>query len=357
MSGSAWSGTGGVRDPDGLAITVFADLAALPADARALFGGDVFSTLGWYRATCDAALPAGVRGEFLCVSQGGSVLAVFPMRRGPGARDFSALTTPYTGVWRPLLRPGLDAASVSRVFVAFARACAAFPLVRLDAMEAASPGLLDGARAAGLLALRFDHFGNWHGGGAGWAGYLAARPGALRESIRRRTRRLMGESGARPTVVDGPEGLEAGIAAYENVYAASWKPREPFPRFTAALMREAAGAGTLRLGLLHMRGVPVAAQLWLLLPPWAGVLKLAHDEVFRSHSPGTVLMALMIERMFSEGAAEIDFGRGDDDYKKLWADERRQRVGVVLANPRTPAGAAAAIRHGFGTLIRRSARA
>jgi CelD/BcsL family acetyltransferase involved in cellulose biosynthesis len=35
---------------------------------------------------------------------------------------------------------------------------------------------------------------------------------------------------------------------------------------------------------------------------------------------------------------ELDFGRGDDAYKKLWATQRRQRVGVVFANSRYPRG-------------------
>ena len=47
------------------------------------------------------------------------------------------------------------------------------------------------ARQARLSVARFDHFGNWYEDVAGldWPGYLARRPGALRETIRRRTRR------------------------------------------------------------------------------------------------------------------------------------------------------------------------
>ena len=90
--------------------------------------------------------------------------------------------------------------------------------------------MLEGAQAAGLAVLRFDHFGNWHEDVAGqsWAGYLAARPGALRETIRRR----LGPAERDPSIVletISGTGLEAGIAAYEEVYARSWKRRSRSP--------------------------------------------------------------------------------------------------------------------------------
>ena len=60
------------------------------------------------------------------------------------------------------------------------------------------------------------------------------------------------------------------------------------------------------------------------------MLKLAHDEAFKAHSPGTVLTALMLRHLLDqEHVARIDFGRGDDAYKQGWAVERRQqRIGV-----------------------------
>jgi CelD/BcsL family acetyltransferase involved in cellulose biosynthesis len=83
------------------------------------------------------------------------------------------------------------------------------------------------------------------------------------------------------------------------------------------------------------------------------VLKLAHDEAFKPISPGTVLTAWMLRRLIGEeGVAAIDFGRGDDPYKQLWTSARRQRIGVVLATPWQPAGAALLLRHGLGRLRR-----
>jgi CelD/BcsL family acetyltransferase involved in cellulose biosynthesis len=61
-----------------------------------------------------------------------------------------------------------------------------------------------------------------------------------------------------------------------------------------------------------------------------------------------VLTALMIRCLLEEGATELDFGRGDDPYKKLWADSRRQRTGIVLAKPSTLKGATTIARHEAG---------
>ncbi len=83
----------------------------------------------------------------------------------------------------------------------------------------------------------------------------------------------------------------------------------------------------------------VAAQYWVVAGGAATVLKLAHDEAARAHSPGTVLTAAMIRHLLDrKGGAELDFGRGEDAYKSLWAGRRRRHIGVVLVSPRWPAG-------------------
>jgi CelD/BcsL family acetyltransferase involved in cellulose biosynthesis len=111
-------------------------------------------------------------------------------------------------------------------------------------------------------------------------------------------------------------------------------------------MRAMAGSGWLRLGVWSAGPVPIAVQLWVVRDGTAIVLKLAHDEAFKAHSPGTVLTALMLRHLLdNEHVARIDFGRGDDSYKQGWAVERRQRIGLLLVNPWRLAGIAALLRH------------
>jgi hypothetical protein len=184
--------------------------------------------------------------------------------------------------------------------------------------------------------------------------YLATRPPALRTTIGRKLARARRELRFEAVAAPGVE-LETGIAAYVAVRAASWKPHEPFPDFDGQLMRAAAAAGLLRLGILRAAtdGQPVAAQYWVLDRGGrrATVLKLAHAEKARAGSPGTALTAMMIRRLLEDDkVTELDFGRGDDDYKRLWVGERRQRIGLLLACPLHPVGLLALARHAAGRL-------
>jgi CelD/BcsL family acetyltransferase involved in cellulose biosynthesis len=341
--------------PSGLAV--FDGLAQLPADALALFerapDRDLFCGIAWYETVLACCVAADAAPRFVVCGGAGRALALLPMQIQAGGRHLASLTTVYTCRYQPLCDPDADAAALTAAFVAFARYCRALPTVRLDALDADAPwlpALLTAAASAGLASRQFAHFGNWQERVAGldWARYLAARQGQLRETIRRRLARA-GRDGGRFQLVTGGDALEAGIAAYQSVYARSWKPAEPFPHFNAALMRATAARGLLRLGLYWRDDQPVAAQFWIVEDAQATVLKLAHDEAAKSLSAGTVLTALMLQHLLDqEHVGRIDFGRGDDAYKRLWASERRQRIGIVLANPRRPRGLAFLARHALG---------
>lgn len=332
-------------------VEAFGSLDALPEDAAPLFAAarTFFSTRAWWETILTHAVPARAAPRLLLIRDLGGPLALFPMLLDPGSGGFQSLTTAYTCLYEPLIGLGADRPVV---FAAFAQACRSFPTTRLDALDLAiESDIALGGRRAGLIAARFDHFGNWHEDIAGldWDGYLARRPGALRETIRRRTRRAEQLAGARFQMFGGQADLETGIAAFEAVYARSWKDPEPFPAVNPAQIRAAASLGQARLGVWWIDGTPAASQFWVVEPGQATVLKLAHDEAFKAHSPGTVLTAWMIRHMIQrEHVTALDFGRGDDLYKQDWVASRRQRVGLLLINHRKPGGMIALARHGLG---------
>jgi hypothetical protein len=339
-------------------IEIFQSPAAMPPDTAFLLttGGGLFATRAWWDTVLAAAMPPDLVAQFALCRMADRPVALFPMARDRHGGGFHSLTTPYTCLFAPSIDPGLPAPERLAVFQAFGRLCRAHATTRLDAMPAewdAMDPLVTGARQAGLAVRRFDHFGNWYEDVAGksWADYLAQRPGALRETVRRRLQRAGRLPDARFTVVTGADGLEDAVAGFEAVYARSWKEPEPFPLFNVALIRAASAAGTLRLGQWDIGGVVVASQFWVVEGGKAIVLKLAHDEALKAHSPGTVLTALMLRRLLDEEhVAEIDFGRGDDPYKQGWARARRQRIGLMLFNPLRPAGLAGLARHAVGRL-------
>ena len=99
----------------------------------------------------------------------------------------------------------------------------------------------------------------------------------------------------------------------------------------------------------------MAAQYWIVTGGKACLLKLAHTEDHRAASPGTVLTAMAIGRLLEDGTLkELDFGRGDDPYKCLWVGRRRQRIGVMLTDPRHPSGVLEIARQAVGWGSRRA---
>lgn len=331
--------------------------------------GGFFATRLWFDTLLANALPEGAE-PLLAADPCRTVL--LPLLRRGGA--LASLTGDYSLAWRPLFSPGADDAALAAAGRSLAGLVRFRRPMLWELLPPGCPGLSPlraGLRAGRAIAAPFDSAGNWHavlGEGASWPAYLAARDPALRSTIARKLARAARTHRFEVVGAPGPA-LEAGIAAYEDVRARSWKPHEPFPRFDAALLRAAAPTGRLRLGILRAAedGRAVAAQYWILdratdlagegVPLRATVLKLAHDETARSTSPGTVLTAMMIKGLIEEDRVRVlDFGRGDDAYKRLWVGTRRQRIGFVIADPLSPWGAAALLRQGAGAALRRLRR-
>ncbi|HJU19503.1 MAG TPA: GNAT family N-acetyltransferase [Stellaceae bacterium] len=331
---------------------------SLPASCAALFAAERNFSLGraWLRNMIANGLPPGTRALFSVLLRDREAAAILPLQSGAKG-GLASLTNCYTCLFRPLIATGEHAGAIARrLGVEVGHLCAQQSLVRIDCLPPEWPALgafVDGLSSAGLAIRRFDHFGNWYEpiGGRTWQDYLAARPGHLRELLRRRGRRMHRAGEVRFEIVATPEDLPRGIAAYEAVYRRSWKEPEPFPRFNAGLMQEAAREQALRLGICWRGETPIAAQLWIVAGSGATVMKLAHDEAHRALSPGTVLTAEMIARLLQEGIEEIDFGRGDDPYKRLWAGQRRQRVGLLIVNPRRLPGLLTLCRHDLGRMV------
>lgn len=221
------------------------------------------------------------------------------------------------------------------------RALPGASVVRLQPLDGSSEwlaGFESALRAAGYWTDRFFCFGNWYQPvpAGGYADYWPARPSSLRHSVERGRRRLdKGGAWSISIATSHADDLDAAIAAYEQVYAQSWKQPEPCPGFMPGLIRTAAREGWLRLGVLRLNGQPLASQLWLVHGGKANIYKLAYVKGFEKFSAGSVLTAALMEHVMDvDGVEEVDYLSGDDAYKADWMAMRRERVGLLACNMR-----------------------
>jgi hypothetical protein len=283
---------------------------------------------------------------------GGRARALLPaVRRKDGS--IGSLTNCYSCAWAPLTAADGPREAAREL----ARALGTMPgrYEALDLADERAAGFLDGLGSLGNSALRFEQFGHWHEAleGRDFKRYMQDRPVPLQSTVKRRGRKLM-KSGARFDWIRDGDALPAALTAYEKIYATSWKEPEPYPSFQNAFAAAANEVGVLRLALLTLDERAVAAQIWVVVDDRASVLKLAHDKTFNEFSPGTVLTALALERLIDDDQVhEIDFGRGDHSYKRLWARERRGFIGVETARWTRPAEAVRIVRHAAGAFMRR----
>jgi CelD/BcsL family acetyltransferase involved in cellulose biosynthesis len=86
-----------------------------------------------------------------------------------------------------------------------------------------------------------------------------------------------------------------------------------------------------------IEGRPVAAQLWTIEDGIAFIHKLAHDPAAAAHSPGTVLTHALFAMAFDDDKVEIiDFGTGDDPYKRDWMELSNMRYRLEAFHPAVP---------------------
>jgi hypothetical protein len=209
-------------------------------------------------------------------------------------------------------------------------------------MDPESPvfnGLVNELRAIGWIPFRFFCFGNWFLTiDFNWEGYLKKRSANLRSSIKRRNKDFAAQGGTLEVVTNTDE-LEQAILDFQEVYIASWKIPEPYPDFVPSLIRKLSAIGMLRLGIARLQGRPIAAQLWIVGQDKASIYKVAYHKAFAALSPGTVLTSHLLKHVIEQDKVkEVDFLIGDDEYKKIWMSDRRERWGIVAYNQRTAIG-------------------
>jgi hypothetical protein len=344
----------------------YTNLAALPSGYERLFeeaaGESFYYSRPWFQNLVDTtSLPQdqlrlyGIENDRANKEPLALLIARSAGRRSgfTSQRTLSSFSNMYSVLFGPILasRSSDTPILVGHLVHAIATEQPHWDIVHLDSLEYDSPvftSFIKAFRTAGFWTQPYFHFGNWYEDTSECSiqKYLERRPTALRNTLRRKHKKLSAQGRVRYELVVDAEGIEPAIADYEKVYAGSWKKREPFPHFTKGLIRSAASTGALRLGVLYVDGEPAAAQIWIVAGARGTIYKLAYDEQFKALSVGSLLTIRIMEHVIEiDKVNEVDFGRGDDPYKSQWLSRRRERWGIMAFNPRAIKGALAAARH------------
>ena len=317
------------------------EIIVLPFPGEFALGGLFDSTrsaegrLSWFETLARTTLLPQEQAVMIVALDEGSPRAALPLvRTREGLR---ALTAPYT----TLYAPPLPESGVARELGSRARDYVK-TVLRLDGLDAADAGaaaLLEGLSSSGLAAACYRGFANWYEPVSDFASWWGLRPSRLRTTVRRKLSAALKRGATFQCVRDG---FDDAIAIYEAIHGSSWKDAEPYPLFIAAMVRALGGEGLVRIGIMRVAGTPVAAQIWLVCGRRGTIFKLAHREDAAELSPGTLLTHHMAKTLIREDRLEeIDFGRGDDTYKRDWLSRSRHRTGFVAGDWHKVAGLAA----------------
>jgi CelD/BcsL family acetyltransferase involved in cellulose biosynthesis len=151
--------------------------------------------------------------------------------------------------------------------------------------------------------------------------------------VPRRLRRL-GETGAVRWVAHHPDAAGEGLATFLRLHDLRWAGRHPSGPFASPagrrfLAQAAAGLdrqGLLRLSLLLVDDVAVAARFGTVFDGWYLGMKSAWDPSYARFGPGHLVMGQLVRDALDGGLAGIDLLRGQGAHKLAWANGER-RVG------------------------------
>lgn len=238
----------------------------------------------------------------------------------------------YSFTWRPLVPEGAAAKPLLTGIAASLRNRAhRVTLEPVPDEQGSARQLVQAFRSAGwsvsIEPCDVNHY--FEVQGRSFAEYWADRPGQLRTTLKRKAKKV---EVSLLTSFD-----EAAWGDYERIYAQSWKPAEDQPAMLRAFAQEEGAAGRLRLALAYHEGSAIAAQFWTVEDGVAYIHKLAHLEEHKRLSAGTTLSAALFEHVIDLDRVElVDFGTGDEPYKRDWMEQVRPRFRIDCLNPRNP---------------------
>lgn len=286
--------------------------------------------LAWWRAFGEgnAFVVAGLDRE-------GSVVAGAALIRR-SARFLAAAANEHTGDWDVV---AADDAARHRLW----RQITTLPATRLelrgvpgpgDSAATASEALAEGGFHVATLRHELSPYLDLP---PTWEELLGTISAKQRSNLRRYTKRLDEEGEFEFKTMTDPDSDHA-LDRFFEVEASGWKGAEGTAirqdrgarRHYTEFARAAAAKGWLRLHLLELDDVTIAATYSCVIGDTAFLLKSGYDERYRHLAPGIVLRAETLRRAISEGLSRYEFLGKANEHKRHWAPKLRERS-VVMA--------------------------
>jgi len=354
-----------------IAVEVYSSFETLPPALIAFLAtaaeGSFFRSLAWYRAVVQSS---GRRTDLpriyaaLCAGRPVAML-VARERRNAGRLKTHMLLGPSGGMYVPRYEPILDAelggAGLGAIAAAIARETPPFDLLRFDGLEPRSPevaALHAAFRKCGMLLQPFLNYFNFYDEvqGVSIEHYLERLTPETRSFIDLARQEMQRSGRGRFELIRGGPDLKPALIDYALIDVQS-RTEEPYSNCTMDILRIAAGAGVLRLGLFYIDDEPAAAQAWIISGGRATIWRSHHARRFFPLFVETVLTYDMFRHMLeAEQIQEIVFGSGHDEFLRDWLRRDRERAGLLVFNPRTLKGLIVAARHIGGHLAMGLAR-
>ena len=339
-----------------MTVSVYSGLEAMPTGFQALMEQDghdyVFTSRPWYDNYISHGLDQGAQVRAFAVARDevprALLIGVQPRRpfRRKGPRKLRFAHPDQVDLCTYANGGPADSTSVLKAVIdEVSRSKPGYDSVVFEPVEKDSAMLQELEELLndrGFIVRKHFVCGNWYEDieQSCFEAYFATRPSRLRNTLKRREKRLQREAVGQFHLVTGGAHLATGYADYVRVTAASWQGLHPMgSEYIRSLMDLAAEQGALRLGLLYVDGKPAAGQVWLVSSGTAACYRLAYDQRFERFSAGSLLTREMFRHVIDVDKVErIDFGIGDDPYKQDWVSRRREMWGIVGYNARTPFG-------------------
>ena len=302
----------------------------------------VYDDLGQLRCILPARTPASKLGSIL-------------RHRSLYGTSLSGLTSNKTICFSPVFRE--DDPHLQSIFLAMAQylrderpawAVIDFAAMVMDAT--AYDFFKLSFQMVGFQVREYNAYSNWYEPVRGsFEAYLHGLPKKSKKAIQNYRRKYKKNVSSGKYIIKTHHdygSMDDAYADYEHVFRQSWKNQDPHTGFMARMFRRAHDAGVLRLVCVCSGHIPVAVDLALLHNGNGVLYRTAYDPLFARDSVGSMAVLKMIEQLIEEDRVKtLDFGRDDEDYKKIWVSRQRYRKGVLLFNPRTLGGIQGLLRH------------